>query len=449
MKHVHLAAIIMALCLVPSISHAYDFTAPDENGNTLYFNILSEEEKTCEVTYKTKSASGTYPNILKIAIPESARDYKVVAIGKNAFYQCSILKEIKIPSTVEEIGDEAFFNCKSIKSLTLPSSVKKIGNKSFTNCSALSEIVIPESVTSIGDEAFIYCEALTSITIPSSVATIGKNPFHSCKSLSSISVDEENSYYSSPSNCNAIIENNTGTMIAGCKKTVIPEETKIIGNYAFYNCQGLTSISIPNSVREIGEMAFIFCENLESVTIPESLESIGDYAFRGCIGLKTVTCYVKEPFDIKTSVFEESNSITLYVPYTCAEAYKSLEGWSVISNIVEMEPPTIPMLISCNTKGSVSINGNKNLTNRISTVDVYDGYESTLTFTPKPGCKLDQLILNGLDITASVENSILTYTIPADSQMIITFSAEQGDMNNDGRIDISDVVAIVNLILGN
>ena len=439
----------MALSLVPSIAHAYDFSAVNGHGMTIYYNILNEEEKLCEVTYKTRPVVESYPNYLTISIPEYANEYKVIAIGENAFYQCSRLKTIEIPKTVEIIGNEAFAFCKSLKSLTIPKSVWSIGKKTFSYCSDLNEIILPVSLTDIGDEAFSNCEALAAIKIPSSVATIGKNPFHSCKSLSSISVEEDNPYYNSSNNCNAIIETSTGTIIAGCKNTAIPETADIIGDWAFYNCSALTSISIPKSVKEIGEMAFIFCDNLESVTIPASLASIRNYAFRNCPKLKTITCHVKEPFDIDTSVFEKSNDITLYVPYTCSEAYKSIEGWRVISNIVEMDPPTIPMLISCNSKGSISINNNRSLTNSIGSVEVYDGYATTFTFTPKPGCKIDQVILNGLDITANVQNSTLTCTIPANSQMIVTFTTEQGDMNNDGIIDISDVVSIVNKILGN
>ena len=108
-----------------------------------------------------------------------------------------------------------------------------------------------------------------------------------------------------------------------------------------------------------------------------------------------------------------------------------------------------PFNFSCDKKGSVTINGTQNITGKIDMADINEGADNTFTFAPKPGCKLDQVILNGLDITANVENNTLTCTIPANSQMIVTFTSEQGDMNNDGTLDISDVVAIVNKILGN
>ena len=58
-----------------------------------------------------------------------------------------------------------------------------------------------------------------------------------------------------------------------------------IGNLAFYNCTGLTSVTIPNSVTSIGEEAFYECSGLTSVTIPNSVTSIGDCAFYECSGL--------------------------------------------------------------------------------------------------------------------------------------------------------------------
>ena len=61
-----------------------------------------------------------------------------------------------------------------------------------------------------------------------------------------------------------------------------------IGEYAFYECTGLTSVEIPNSVTSIGDNAFAKCTGLKSVEIPNSVTSIGLCAFDGCKGLKSV-----------------------------------------------------------------------------------------------------------------------------------------------------------------
>ena len=52
-----------------------------------------------------------------------------------------------------------------------------------------------------------------------------------------------------------------------------------IGDYAFSECESLTSVSIPNTVTTIGYGAFIRCSGLVSATIPNSVIKIGNYAF--------------------------------------------------------------------------------------------------------------------------------------------------------------------------
>ena len=62
-----------------------------------------------------------------------------------------------------------------------------------------------------------------------------------------------------------------------------------IGDYAFYLCYNMTSVTIPNSVTSIGNYAFAFCSGLTSVTIGNSVTSIGTYAFQNCARLTSIT----------------------------------------------------------------------------------------------------------------------------------------------------------------
>jgi len=62
-----------------------------------------------------------------------------------------------------------------------------------------------------------------------------------------------------------------------------------IGDMAFNDCTGLTSIIIPDSVTSIGSSAFVFCIKLASITIPNSVITIKDNVFEGCTGLTSVT----------------------------------------------------------------------------------------------------------------------------------------------------------------
>ena len=62
-----------------------------------------------------------------------------------------------------------------------------------------------------------------------------------------------------------------------------------LGDYVFYGCSGLTSLTLPSSVTSIGDYAFAGCSGLTSLTIPSGVTSIGDYAFQDCSGLTSLT----------------------------------------------------------------------------------------------------------------------------------------------------------------
>ena len=73
------------------------------------------------------------------------------------------------------------------------------------------------------------------------------------------------------------------------KNVIIVNGVTSIGNYAFYHCNSLTSITLPDSVTSIGNSAFEDCTGLTNITIPDGVTSIGNYAFNYCAGLTSIT----------------------------------------------------------------------------------------------------------------------------------------------------------------
>lgn len=295
-------------------------------------------------------------NLETVILPNSLLD-----IGDYSFMDCEKLRTIILPK-VTSIGIAAFKNCTGIENITLQ-NVTYIGQSAFSNCTNLENISLPESLTAFGYEAFSGCSKLTSITIPENVKAIGDRVFSKCVSLeklhiskgledidgdafagcnlSIITVDAENESLNSPEGSNAVLDSE-GSLVLGCKTTVIPSGTKYISTFAFYACEGLTSINIPEGVLWISNYAFGFCSNLESISLPNSLTSISRFSFSGCTSLQSINI-PQNVRTIDTFAFEGCTGLTTITVDESNTIYDSRNNCNAI-----IEKSTNKLINGCN-----------------------------------------------------------------------------------------------------
>ncbi|MDY4912014.1 MAG: leucine-rich repeat protein [Sodaliphilus sp.] len=370
---------------------AYDITSDSESVSVTYTTSA----------YPTASKHSSYSG--NIVIPS-----KVTYSGKTY--------------TVKVIDFDAFCWCDGLTSVTIPNSVTSIGQSAFESCSGLTSVTIPNSVTSIGVCAFSHCSGLTSVTIPNSVTSIGGYAFSKCSGLSKVNIESIESWcsinFSSITSHPFFSSENGHLFMNGTEVTslTIPQSISKLNSFVFYGCSGLTSVTIPNSLTSIGAYAFYRCDGLTSVTIPNSVTSIGGYAFSNCSGLTSVTI-PNSVTSIGEGAFRNCSSLaSVNIPKTVTDIGSyAFYGCSELESFhSRIERP-----------GGVVTYG--------SNIFDYTTKQKATLYIPK-----DTKILYFNTLPWS---EFLNIQEEGDSEPI------KGDVNGDGKLDVTDVTALINMIL--
>ena len=262
----------------------------------------------------------------------------IKTIGSYAFADCTDLAEIIVPDGVISIGDGAFQQNSGAKRVVLPPSTVYIGHGALRDCSALTSVSLPDSMSNrLFLDMFEGCTNLKSVDIPDGITDIYEGDLASCPNWTDIYYDNWGRVWnrvvsgvrdSIPDRMNVHFKDNiydsgscgenvtwtltadgtltisgTGAMTDytydsrspwySCrtyiKRVVMQQGVTSIGDHAFWDCSGLTSVTIPDGVTSIGGDAFSGCAALTSVEIPNGVTAIGGSTFSNCIRLAKVT----------------------------------------------------------------------------------------------------------------------------------------------------------------
>ena len=318
-------------------------------------------------------------------------------IKERTFENLSSLTAVNnIPATVTKIEKNAFKYCENLKTVSFEngSQLKTIESSAFEYCRALEKIAIPDSVTEIQLLAFNYCNSLTEINIPASLET-SKSPFQYCNRLRSITIpagltveklsdrnlfsyctiweivnlsDISNDFFTKDSTTvrsftndeSKIVEDNgliflptaNGTYLIGnnnnqVENLVLPNgfngENYAIGDYAFYDCSKILSITIPEKVNAVGDNAF--CDTGKTLEVI-NLSSLTNLNIPNALFVSKSTFATENDFSyitvngVKTLINYSGNATNLVLPETLGgEAYALGKG--VFAN-VNLKSLTLP-----------------------------------------------------------------------------------------------------------
>ena len=306
-------------CAFANAQSGYIFSALSPNGQRLYYDTVLTGARVVSYSY---SYAGDVIIPDSVTNPNTNRTYPVTCIKSNAFFSCTQLTAITIPSTIKSIGSQAFRHCTSlatinynadscgnlssssyafdncaITTLVIGNNVRYIPASIFLNLSGLSSITIHDSIIGIGAGAFYGCTGITTLTIGRGLRKMGIGAFNGCTQLTTLNYNADicvfaSSWANNTNISNIIIGSSVRVIPNGfCSQNTaltnftVPNNIKRIENYAFNGCTNLTNIIFNDSLRFIGDYAFNGCTGLLSITLPESIDSIGYGAFLNCTSL--------------------------------------------------------------------------------------------------------------------------------------------------------------------
>ncbi len=120
---------------------------------------------------------------VNLQLPESYNECPILRICNNAFSKNDFIESVVLPDSIENIGREAFYCCTNLREIKLPGNLKYICRSAFNFCTKLEKVVFPDGMRHIEFRAFRDCRALREVFIPESVGFIGEEAFYGCNKI--------------------------------------------------------------------------------------------------------------------------------------------------------------------------------------------------------------------------------------------------------------------------
>lgn len=305
-----------------------------------------------------------------VEIPSQVNGYPVVAIDEYAFGGYSDITSVTFPDTLQTIENNAFDGCVGITAIEIPDSVTLIESQAFFGCSALNQVSLPDTAIELWSDIFngtalkensanwengifyadnhlidlsedyhqydschvrsgtvtianqaLYHAAVSKFSLPDGLKRIGHTLLTA--DLDSLVI---------PGSVEIIGDGAFGGIT--CRKLIIEDGVKYIGEEAFQLLHELTELTIPGSVEIIGAGAFDRCFDLKKLTLAEGVKEIHAWAFQYCSSLEDIS-FPSSLISVETNILEGTaysndvhNWITglLYVDDCLVTAKSDLKG---------------------------------------------------------------------------------------------------------------------------
>ena len=344
------------------------------------YSILDDKSNYGNKTKENQTSDRT----LTIDLPQTST-FKYTAKEKLTRFE-EILYFVGAKSVISHTFDEAMGE----GTVVYEGTVTALGSNALLFNSELTGIVIPEGVTKLGFQSFKGCSKLTNITLPKSLTATENLVFDGCSGLAKgkLIVDDLAWWcsinwggpYSTPLFYAKHLYSDEDTEITNL---VIPEGVANVGAYAFYHCEGITSVSFPSTLESIGSNAFAYT-GLTSVDIPVGFTEIGECAFQHCANLISVTI-PEGVTKIGNAAFVHTGLTSLTLPSTITSMMQSFYRCENLATLTLKDGITTlgesfyscPALTSVNIPGSVKEIGSSDFKGctGLTTVTLNEGTE--------------------------------------------------------------------------